>query len=205
MRWGAKTMLEIVPISLAEANQYVSEHHRHHKPVVGHKFSVGCTDGENIVGVAIVGRPVARYLDDGWTLEVNRLCTDGTRNACSMLYAAAWRAVRAMGYRKLITYILDTEPGTSLHCRGEGWAMKSVRPLAVPPVAYIENATADAVVDVIYPAMTYRKGYTEFKADNLPRQGRVEYISPRGWATLMLLSNADTRPLYRESFWILKK
>lgn len=92
-----------------------------------------------------------------------------------------------------------------LHCRGEGWAMKSVRPLAVPPVAYIENATADAVVDVIYPAMTYRKGYTEFKADNLPRQGRVEYISPRGWATLMLLSNADTRPLYRESFWILKR
>ena len=119
MRWGAKTMLEIVPISLAEANQYVSEHHRHHKPVVGHKFSVGCTDGENIVGVAIVGRPVARYLDDGWTLEVNRLCTDGTRNACSMLYAAAWRAVRAMGYRKLITYILDTEPGTSL--RAAGW------------------------------------------------------------------------------------
>lgn len=83
--------------------------------------------------------------------------------------------------------------------------MKSVRPLAVPPVAYIENATADAVVDVIYPAMTYRKGYTEFKADNLPRQGRVEYISPRGWATLMLLSNADNRPLYRESFWILKR
>ena len=119
MRWGAKTMLEIVPISLAEANQYVSEHHRHHKPVVGHKFSVGCTDGENIVGVAIVGRPVARYLDDGWTLEVNRLCTDGTRNACSMLYAAAWRAARAMGYRKIITYILDTEPGTSL--RAAGW------------------------------------------------------------------------------------
>lgn len=88
---------------------------------------------------------------------------------------------------------------------GRGWAMKSVRPLAVPPVAYIENATADAVVDVIYPAMTYRKGYTEFKADNLPRQGRVEYISPRGWATLMLLLNADKHPLYRESFWILKR
>ena len=125
-------MLEIVPISLAEANQYVSEHHRHHKPVVGHKFSVGCTDGENIVGVsigcakdgelvgvAIVGRPVSRYLDNGWTLEVNRLCTDGTKNACSFLYAAAWRAARAMGYHKLITYILDTEPGTSL--RAAGW------------------------------------------------------------------------------------
>lgn len=88
-------MLEVCPVSLKEANAFVAEHHRHHKPVVGHKFSVGCTDGEKIVGVAIVGRPVSRYLDDGWTLEVNRLCTDGTRNACSILYAAAWRAARA--------------------------------------------------------------------------------------------------------------
>lgn len=78
-------MLDICPVSLAEANAFVAEHHRHHKPVVGHKFSIGCTDGEKIVGVAIVGRPVSRYLDDGWTLEVNRCCTDGTRNACSML------------------------------------------------------------------------------------------------------------------------
>ena len=70
-------------------------------------------------GVAIVGHPVARHLDDGWTLEVSRCCTDGTRNACSMLYAAAWRAARAMGYHKLITYILDTEPGTSL--KAAGW------------------------------------------------------------------------------------
>ena len=91
-------MLDICPISLAEANTFVLEHHRHHKPVVGHKFSIGCTDGEKIVGVAIVGRPVSRYMDDGWTLEVNRCCTDGTRNVCSMLYAAAWRAARAMGY-----------------------------------------------------------------------------------------------------------
>ena len=65
-------MLDICPVSLAEANAFVAEHHRHHKPVVGHKFSIGCTDGEKIVGVAIVGRPVSRYLDDGWTLEVNR-------------------------------------------------------------------------------------------------------------------------------------
>lgn len=114
-----KRMLDICPVSLAEANAFVAEHHRHHKPVVGHKFSIGCTDGEKIVGVAIVGRPVSRYLDDGWTLEVNRCCTDGTRNACSILYAAAWRAARAMGYHKLITYILDTEPGTSL--KAAGW------------------------------------------------------------------------------------
>ena len=112
-------MLEIVPMTLQEANAFVEQHHRHHKPATGHKFSIGCTDGEKIVGVAIVGRPVSRYLDDGWTLEVNRLCTDGTHNACSMLYAAAWRAARAMGYHKLITYILDSESGTSL--KAAGW------------------------------------------------------------------------------------
>jgi hypothetical protein len=66
-----------------------------------------------------VGRPVARHLDDGWTVEVNRVATDGTRNACSMLYAASWRAARAMGYRRMVTYTLDTEPGTSL--RAAGW------------------------------------------------------------------------------------
>lgn len=122
-------MLELVPISLKEANAFVEQHHRHHKPVTGHKFSVAAAieDGEDyngakkykIVGIVIVGRPVSRYLDDGWTLEVNRLCTDGTHNACSFLYAAAWRAVRNMGYKKLITYILDTETGTSL--KAAGW------------------------------------------------------------------------------------
>ena len=111
--------LEIVPITLKEANAYVDQHHRHHGPVVGHKFSIGCSNGEEIVGVAIVGRPVSRHLDDGWTLEVNRLCTDGTRNACSMLYAAAWRAARAMGYKRLVTYILESENGASL--RAAGW------------------------------------------------------------------------------------
>lgn len=111
--------LELVPMTLKEANAYVQQHHRHHKPVTGHKFSIGCSDGEKIVGVAIAGRPVSRYLDDGWTLEVNRLCTDGSKNACSMLYGAAWRAARAMGYKKVITYILQSEPGTSL--RAAGW------------------------------------------------------------------------------------
>lgn len=115
-RWK---MLEVCPMTLREANAYVEQYHRHHGPVVGHKFSIGLSDGEKIVGVAIVGRPVARHLDDGWTLEVNRLCTDGTRNACSMLYAAAWRAARAMGYKRLVTYILDTENGASL--RAAGW------------------------------------------------------------------------------------
>lgn len=115
----SKDRLYICPISLAEANEFVAQHHRHHKKVVGHKFSIAAARGDEIVGVAIVGRPVSRHLDDGWTLEVNRLCTDGTRNACSMLYAAAWRAARAMGYKRLITYILESEPGTSL--KAAGW------------------------------------------------------------------------------------
>ena len=112
-------VLEIVPMTLREANAFVEQKHRHHGKVVGHKFSIGASNGKEIVGVAIVGRPVGRYLDDGCTLEVNRVCTDGSRNACSMLYAAAWRATRAMGYKRLITYILDTEPGTSL--KAAGW------------------------------------------------------------------------------------
>lgn len=114
-------MLDLVPITLAEANAFVEQKHRHHGKTAGHKFSVAVGDTETgeIVGVAIVGRPVSRFLDDGWTLEVNRLCTDGTKNACSMLYAAAWRAARAMGYKKLVTYILDSESGTSL--KAAGW------------------------------------------------------------------------------------
>ena len=111
--------LDIVPITLAEANQFVLEHHRHHGKVTGHKYSIGATDGEKIVGVAIVSRPISRYLDDGLTLEVTRVCTDGTKNACSILYAAAWRAARAMGYKRMVTYILESENGTSV--KAAGW------------------------------------------------------------------------------------
>lgn len=102
-------MLTLTPINLKTANAFVQQYHRHHKPTRGHKFSIGVSDNGALVGVAICGRPVARRLDDGYTLEVNRLCTDGTPNACSILYAAAYRAARAMGYHKVITYILDTE------------------------------------------------------------------------------------------------
>ena len=111
--------MRLVPVSLKAANTFVAEHHRHHKPVVGHKFSIGCALDGRLVGVAIVGRPVSRHLDNGLTLEVNRLCTTGEKNACSMLYAAAARAAKAMGYQKIITYTLDTEPGASL--RAAGW------------------------------------------------------------------------------------
>jgi len=113
--------LQLVPVTLAEANEFVRQHHRHHKPVPGAKFCIGVSDGEKICGIAIVGRPVARMTDDGWTLEVNRTCTDGTRNANSMLYGACQRAAWALGFRKLITYTLPEEGGASL--RGSGFRL----------------------------------------------------------------------------------
>lgn len=115
-----QSRLTIVPLPLDEANAFVLQHHRHHRPTVGHKFSLGVADeGGAIRGVAIVGRPVGRFLDDGLTLEVNRVATDGCPNACSALYGAARRATFALGYRRLITYTLVSEPGTSL--RAAGW------------------------------------------------------------------------------------
>ena len=111
--------LMVTPINLDEANAFVEQHHRHHKPVPGAKFCVAVSQNNEVRGVAIVGRPVSRVLDDGWTLEVNRCCTDGTRNACSMLYATAWKAAKAIGYTSLITYTLESEGGSSL--RGAGW------------------------------------------------------------------------------------
>lgn len=113
--------LAITPVSIGEANEFVRQQHRHHQAVAGAKFALAVSDETGIRGVAIVGRPVSRVLDDGWTLEVNRCCTDGARNACSMLYGAAWRAARAMGYRRLITYTLPSEGGASL--RAAGWRL----------------------------------------------------------------------------------
>ncbi len=111
--------LTIVPLALADANTFVAQYHRHHEPVIGHKFSIGAADEDGqLRGAAIVGRPVSRVRDDGLTLEVTRLVTDGCQNACSALYAAAWRAAKAMGYIRLGTYILVSEPGTSLVAAG---------------------------------------------------------------------------------------
>jgi hypothetical protein len=111
--------LKIRPISLKAAQEYVRQYHRHNKPPVGHKFSIGLYDGEHLAGIATAGRPVARMLDDGLTLEVLRTCTDGTRNANSMLYGAIVRAATALGYHKCITYTQHGESGASL--RGAGW------------------------------------------------------------------------------------
>lgn len=112
-------------IGLDDANAFVSAHHRHHRSVIGHLFSLGAATTDSldrgarkIVGVAIVGRPVARMRDDGQTAEVTRLCTDGTKDACSFLYGAAARAAFALGFKRIGTYILASEPGTSLTAAG---------------------------------------------------------------------------------------
>lgn len=104
----------IVPISLKQANEYVTQHHRHHKAVRGCKFCIGLEIEGQIVGVAICGRPVSRHYDNGTTLEINRLCTNGYKNACSMLYGACVRIAKEMGYKRIITYILGSENGASL-------------------------------------------------------------------------------------------
>lgn len=110
----------IAPITLRAACAFIAAHHRHNKPPRGHKFSIAAvTAGGVLVGVATAGRPVARYFDDGITLEVNRTCTDGTKNVNSMLYGAVWRTAKAMGYRRCITYTQADESGASL--RAVGW------------------------------------------------------------------------------------
>lgn len=115
----SQSRLRIVPCDLDEANAFVRQHHRHHQPVPGHKFSLAVVDEAGVIrGVAIIGRPVARRTDDGMTLEVNRVATDGCPNACSALYGAARRATFALGYARLVTFTLSSEPGTSLVAAG---------------------------------------------------------------------------------------
>lgn len=110
---------DVVPLPLAEANAFVRQHHRHHGAVVGHRFSLGVADASReIRGVAIIGRPVARRLDDGLTLEITRVATDGSKDACSALYGAARRATFALGYKRLVTYTLPSESGVSLKAAG---------------------------------------------------------------------------------------
>lgn len=113
--------LYAVPIFISEACEFVSNFHRHNKPPQGGLFAVGVSNGEKMIGVAIVGRPVARALDDGQTVEVVRCCVldDSPKGACSFLYARCWQAAKALGWKKLITYTLQSESGASL--RGAGW------------------------------------------------------------------------------------
>lgn len=111
-------MLKVRPISIHEANIFVERFHRHHGKKVGCKFAIAVYD-DQLHGVAICANPVARNADDGLTLEVARLCTDGTHNACSILYGACARIAKDMGYRKIQTYILQSESGASL--KASGW------------------------------------------------------------------------------------
>ena len=111
--------LQIVPLSLKRANELVRFWHRHHQPIAKAKFALGVADTGRLCGAAIVSHPVARLLDDGVSLEVSRSVTDGTKNANSALYGAISRAAKAMGYVRVLTYIRQDEPGTSL--KAAGW------------------------------------------------------------------------------------
>lgn len=115
-----------VPVTLRTAAAFITAHHRHLKPPAGHRFAIRAALADQLVGVVVVGRPVARMLDDGLTAEVTRLCTTGAPNACSLLLGAARRAARAIGYRRLVTYTRADEPGTSL--RAAGWQRVADRP-----------------------------------------------------------------------------
>jgi len=117
--------MKIVPITLKVANGFVTEHHRHHSKVQGCKFCVGVVDDKKeLRGVAIVGRPVARHLDNGFTAEVTRCCTDGVKNGCSFLYSACVKIAKNMGYERIITYILASELGTSL--KASNWTYQGI-------------------------------------------------------------------------------
>ncbi|MER7684453.1 XF1762 family protein [Streptomyces sp. NPDC097610] len=120
-------LLHLVPVRSRQAKDFVRTWHRHHPPPAGQIFAVGAADETGILrAVAIAGRPVARHLDDGATLEVTRTASDGTRNANSLLYGASWRAAKALGYRRLITFTHEGESGASL--RGAGWHLIASRP-----------------------------------------------------------------------------
>ena len=106
--------MHIKPITFREASAYINKNHRHHNATVGCKFCISVVEDSQLHGVAVCGRPVSRRLDDGLTLEINRVCTDGTKNACSMLYGACCKIAKAMGYKKVITYTLQSENGASL-------------------------------------------------------------------------------------------
>ena len=110
--------LTAIPVSLKEAQAYINKYHRHHKASVGDKFRVACSIDGEIVGIAQCGNPVARYLCDGETLEITRLCTNGEKDVCSFLYSRCARIAKELGYKRIITYILETETGVSLKASG---------------------------------------------------------------------------------------
>ena len=171
-----------------EANAYIARNHRHNKPTNGHKWSVACYEGERLCGVAAAGQLVARKLDDGLTGEIRRVCTDGTPNACSILYGACARIARNMGYKRVITYTLLSEPGTSLKASGfrncgeaggVSWNMPG-RPREVTQVTLFgeeqkypeEKNTLGKVVQVSVGSKTGRNNMDDFQRKYLTEVGR---------------------------------
>ena len=128
--------LHAVPMKIAEAREFVDNFHRHNKGPLSGLFAVGVSDGAQLVGVAIVGRPVARMMDDGQTAEVVRCCVTplAPKGACSFLYARCWQAAKSLGWRRLITYTLQSESGASL--RGAGWSVVATLQNAVSPIVF---------------------------------------------------------------------
>lgn len=133
--------MEIRPITFREASKFIDQYHRHHSATIGCKFCLSVWNEDELVGVCVCGRPVSRYYDDGFTLEINRVCTNGFYNACSMLYGASCRVAREMGYKKVITYTLQSENGASLKasnfvCEGTAgkthWTGKRDKGQAIP-------------------------------------------------------------------------
>ena len=118
--------LRVVPLTLAQGKEFVGQEHRHHPPQLTHRFTLGCLRGDELCGVCVVGKPVARNTDQYNVAEVSRLATDGTFNACSFLYGAAARACKAMGYKSIQTFILEEESGTTL--KAAGWEFVSKSP-----------------------------------------------------------------------------
>tara|TARA_R110001583_G_scaffold77970_1_gene211815 strand:- start:39 stop:494 length:456 start_codon:yes stop_codon:yes gene_type:complete len=121
--------LAVAPTTLREANEFVANFHRHSKPTQGGRFAIAAVFDQNIVGVAIVGRPVSQTLQDGLTAEITRLCVskDAPKNTCSFLYGRCWRIWQQMGGNRMITYTLQSETGASL--KGAGWTvMGQVKP-----------------------------------------------------------------------------
>ncbi|CAM5669513.1 hypothetical protein KAURM247S_05651 [Kitasatospora aureofaciens] len=162
-----RSTVNIVPLTFRQACDYVTALHRHHRAPQGHKFSLGAVANGALVGVAIVGRPVARALDTGLTLEVTRVATDGTHNACSALYGAAWRTVRGMGYHRLITYTQAGESGASL--RAVGWrraAELSPRRGWDTPSRRRQDRGTDRIARILWEITTAKAGPTA-----LPRNG----------------------------------
>jgi hypothetical protein len=117
--------MKAMPLTISKANAFIEAEHRHHGKVRGHRFSIGAlNEHECMVGVVVVGRPVSSKTDQTWVCEVTRLATDGTQNCCSFLYASAARAAKAMGFKSIQTFILESETGASL--RGAGWIRQGI-------------------------------------------------------------------------------